>query len=329
MKKVITIICSLLLLVGCNKTNESLLNNFEKTINNLENYNLVGDLTIINNEDKYNYDVKVTYMKGDYYKVSLVNKDNNHEQIILKNEEGVYVVSPTINKSFKFQSKWPLNGSQSYILSTILKDILDDNERTITTEGNNYILTSKVNYPNNKDLISQTVTVDSNTNLPSSVVVKNKSGIELITLKVIKIDTKTKYEKEFFSLSSNIKEESEINVEETSSIDDIVYPLYLPTGTSYSSEQVVKNETGDRIILTYTGEKPFILIEDNITYNKEHETINVMGEIAEYNGIIGVLSENTLSWSENGREYYIIGDTLSKDELLKVASSTATVALTK
>ena len=31
------------------------------------------------------------------------------EQIILKNDEGVYVLSPNLNKSFKFQSKRPYN----------------------------------------------------------------------------------------------------------------------------------------------------------------------------------------------------------------------------
>jgi len=37
-------------------------------------------------------------------RVSLKNKTNNHEQIILKNSDGVYVLTPSLNKSFKFQS---------------------------------------------------------------------------------------------------------------------------------------------------------------------------------------------------------------------------------
>jgi len=41
--------------------------------------------------------------KKDMYKVSLTNKANNHEQIILKNNDGVYVLTPSLNKSFKFQ----------------------------------------------------------------------------------------------------------------------------------------------------------------------------------------------------------------------------------
>ena len=48
-------------------------------------------MEIVNNEDVYTYDVKVAYKKGDFYRVSLKNTSNNHEQIILKNSDGVYV----------------------------------------------------------------------------------------------------------------------------------------------------------------------------------------------------------------------------------------------
>ena len=43
------------------------------------------------NEEKYTYDINVNYKCAEKFKVSLVNKVNNHEQIILKNDEGVYV----------------------------------------------------------------------------------------------------------------------------------------------------------------------------------------------------------------------------------------------
>lgn len=47
----------------------------------------------MNHEDTYTYDVKASYQKEDYYKIELVNKLNNHEQVILRNDDGVYVVA--------------------------------------------------------------------------------------------------------------------------------------------------------------------------------------------------------------------------------------------
>lgn len=286
-------------------------------------------MQITNNEDKYNYLVDVTYKKGTYYKVSLINKENKHEQIILKNDEGVYVVTPSINKSFKFQSEWPSNSSQSYILESLLKDVLNDSERSVKNTNDKYTIISKVNYPNNNDLKTQEVTLGSDY-LPNKVVVKNSSGSTLISVVVTKIDLKTKYDKNYFALSNSIKEEvNNSSTKETSvTLKDVVYPMYLPSGTKYSGEEVITKDNSERVILTYTGVKPFILIEE-ASNNKEHETTLVSGEVVQYGNVLGVLTSTSLNWSNNGKEYYLIGESLSSDEILQIASSTATVALTK
>ena len=283
----------------------------------------------MNKKDKYNYLVDVTYKKGTYYKVSLINKENKHEQIILKNDEGVYVVTPSINKSFKFQSEWPSNSSQSYILESLLKDVLNDGERSVKNTNDKYTIISKVNYPNNNDLKTQEVTLGSDY-LPNKVVVKNSSGSTLISVVVTKIDLKTKYDKNYFALSNSIKEEvNNSSTKETGvTLKDVVYPMYLPSGTKYSGEEVITKDNSERVILTYTGVKPFILIEE-ASNNKEHETTLVSGEVVQYGNVLGVLTSTSLNWSNNGKEYYLIGESLSSDEILQIASSTATVALTK
>lgn len=329
MKKILIIVFSLLLLVGCGKKKEEdVIKEFENKVTSVKNYHLTGDMEIINNEDKYNYTVDVTYKKGNYYKVSLINKENSHEQIILKNEDGVYVVTPSLNKSFKFQSEWPTNSSQSYILETILNDVLNDSERTTEVKKDTYIIKSKVNYPNNSDLKEQLITLDKEY-LPNKVEVKNSKGITSIKMIITKIDTKTNYEKDYFSLKSSICENCAKETETTASLDNIVYPMYLPSGTTYSGEEVVDNNGSERVILSYTGVKPFILVEENAKSKEKHETTLVSGEVVQYGPVLGIITETSLNWNSDGKEYYIIGESLSNEELLQIASSTATVALTK
>jgi len=327
LKKFLVVLFSLFILVGCGKKESDVVSKFEETVNNMNNYHLVGEMEIVNNEDKYNYSVDVTYKKGNYYKVSLINEENNHEQIILKNDEGVYVITPSLNKSFKFQSEWPTNSSQSYILETILKDINNDAERTIKEQSNKYTITSKVKYPNNSELVNQIVTLNKKY-LPTKVVVNNSKGTAMITMKITKIDTKTKYEESYFKLSNNVKENN-TDTTTTSKLEDIVYPMYLPTGTTYSGEEVVTNTDSERVILTYTGVKPFILIEEASGAKKSHETTAVSGEVVQYGNVLGVLTDTSFNWSNGGKEYYIIGESLSSEEILQIASSTQTVAISK
>ena len=80
------------LLGGCGKVSETdIVKDLTKKINNTDSYYIEGELEIVNNEDVYTYEVEVSYAKKDNYKVRLTNTVNNHEQIILRNSDGVYV----------------------------------------------------------------------------------------------------------------------------------------------------------------------------------------------------------------------------------------------
>lgn len=301
---------------------------YKKVVENNSKYSLTGEMEIISNEELYHYNVKVDYAEADYYKTTLINKTNNHEQIILKNDTGVYIVTPSLNKSYKFESEWPYNSSQAYILSSLLKDLENDSNVLLEEKEDKYILTSTVDYPNNSNLISQKITFNKDM-IPELVEVYNKEGIVNITLKISKIDFKPRFEQNYFNveyISSAIEVEKDENV---SSIDEVIYPMYLPVGTKFKSEETIKTDETERIILTFTGDKSFTLIEEAAKTPKDFEITSTNGELVFYENILGNLTESSLNWTMNGKDYYIISDNLTNEELLKVASSTSVVASVK
>ena len=117
-------------------------------------------------------------------KITLTNTSNNHEQIILRNDDGVYVLTPSLNKSFKFQSDFPYNNSQIYLLQSIINDISNDDERTFEKNDKSYIFTSSVNYPNNRNLTKQKVTFDEGLNLTEAIVL-DSDEVPSMTLKLM------------------------------------------------------------------------------------------------------------------------------------------------
>lgn len=297
---------------------------FKSKIESEKSYTMTGQMDIVSNEEVYEYDVVVDHKKDNCYKASLKNKETNHEQIILKNESGVYVITPELNKSFKFQSEWPYNSSQAYILSSLLKDLENDSNVLIEEKEDEYILSSTVNYPNNSSLISQKITFDKDY-LPKQVEVFNKEGIININLKISKIDLKPKLVKEDFDVKSTISKDCC----SVSSLEEIVYPMYLPEGTLFKNEETIKTENSQRVILTFTGEKPFTLIEEVSKAPEEFEVTSTSGELVFYENVLGNLTGSTLNWTMDGKDYYIISENLTNEELLKVASSTSVVSLTK
>lgn len=283
-------------------------------------------MEILSNEELYRYDVKVDYLKPDYYKASLINKDTNHEQIILKNKSGVYVITPSLNKSFKFQSDWPFNSSQAYILDSLLKDLKNDSDVQFNEiDEENFELSSTVNYPNNTNLVSQKITFG-NDYLPKIAQVYDKNGNENISFKISKIDFDANIDEKYFDVENS---QSDNCCENTGKLDETIYPMYLPQGTKFKSEETVKTNDSQRVILTFTGDKSFILIEEVSNVPENFEVTSTSGELVFYENVLGTLGESTLNWTMDGKDYYLIGSNLTNEELLKVASSTSAVSITK
>lgn len=368
---------------GCGKTSESdVIKDLTKKINDSKAYYVDGTLEIVNNEDVYTYNVNVSYKEKDNYKVSLVNTVNNHEQIILRNSDGVYVVTPRINKSFKFQSDWPYNNSQVYLLGPLLDDITNDANRTFEKVDDGSKIIVAANYPNNSKLVKQEILLDKSNNI-KKVTVFDNNGTAQITMKFNKIDLNSKFNDNYFDLkqiidikedntdnttnrennsdenknttdnkvednsttennNTNVNENKNTNVNEnknedkkssetkqTSSIEDVIYPMYIPANTYLSNKEKVSKDDGERLILTFDGDNPFMLIEETVTYEKEHLIVPTYGELEVMASTVAIVNDNSVNWIDNNIEYYVVSDKLSKSELLDIARSISVLPVSK
>lgn len=366
---------------GCGKNSESdVIKDLTKKINDSKAYYVEGTLEIVNNEDVYTYNVNVSYKEKDNYKVSLVNTVNNHEQIILRNSDGVYVVTPRINKSFKFQSDWPYNNSQVYLLGPLLDDITNDANRTFEKVNDGSKIIVAANYPNNSKLVKQEILLDKSNNI-KKVTVFDNNGTAQITMKFNKIDLNSKFNDNYFDLkqiidikedntdnttnrennsdenknttdnkvednsttennNTNVNENKNTNenknedkksseTKQTSSIEDVIYPMYIPANTYLSNKEKVSKDDGERLILTFDGDNPFMLIEETVTYEKEHLIVPTYGELEVMASTVAIVNDNSVNWIDNNIEYYVVSDKLSKSELLDIARSISVLPVSK
>jgi len=364
MKKIFIFIIffMMIFLTGCGKdTSEDIFKDLTDKINKLTSYSLNGTLDVKNKNNSYSYLVNVSYKEKDKFRVSLTNKSNNHEQVILRNDDGVFVLTPSLNKSFKFQSDWPYNNSQIYLLGSIIDDLNNDSNVLKEESDSKHIFTSTVNYPNNNELVKQKVTVN-NDLMIEKVEVMNKDDEVEMTFTVTNIDYNPTFDESYFEVNSiintntnnqgnsnnqntndtntnnqstdkstnnssqsdsnaNNNNNTEKKTEQTATLEDIIYPLYLPTGTVLEEQEKVSKTDGERVILTFGGESSFTLVEETVSREEEFTVIPTYGEPHLINGTIGALTDNSLNWTSENIEYYLVSDVMSSDELLNIANS--------
>ena len=351
MKKIILCFMFVMLLAGCGKNSkENILKQWSKKVDSYDNYLMEGTLKIYRNEDLYTYKLESSYMKEDNYRVSLTNKTNNHEQIIIRNKNGVYVVTPSLNKSFKFQSEWPYNNSQIYLLQPILSDLENDSKLSFEEKNKTYIFSSKVNYINDKNLIKQKVYLSKDLILKKVEVIDDNNNT-IMLLKVNKFKTNNNFDNNYFKVvdnysnnnkqidnntnkeeKSNIKKEDiENNKEEnktkkTSVNDEILYPMYVPVNTYLNTQDVMKLDNGSRTILTFSGNSPFTLMQSPIS----NDTINYLNaDPVMVLDKVGAVGKNEVSWIDDNKEYYVTSEVLSSNELVKIAESMSVAQIEK
>lgn len=366
MKKIFILLLGVLLvLCGCGRNSkDNIVNDFKNSINNSKSYKVVGNMEISNDEETFTYSLESYYLKDNYYKVVLVNQTNNHEQIILKNGEDIYVITPALNKSFKFQSEWPDNSSQAYLLGSIVKDIENDKNYEFLESDNGYVIKTAVNYPNNGELKYQKIYLNDKKEIEK---VEVFNGNDIVKIKVVfdKIDLKAGLKDTDFKLEDYIKDTSEndssnskapensekstleqecasdennCNIPEsntennqnisadtqdkkTANIENIIYPLYIPSNTYLTSSEKIETSSGNRVILTFSGDKNFVLIEEATMKNNDMEIVPVYGEPLMLSESIGALSANSLNWDVGNISYYLASTELNVEEMMSIANS--------
>lgn len=240
----------------------------------------------------------------------------------------VLVLTPSLNKSFKFQSDWPYNNSQVYLLQTLLSDIESDKDRIFKNTSTNYIFSTKVRYPNNSDLVKQKIYFDKKLN-PVKVEVLNDEDDVLIRMNFKKVNWNPKFDKNYFTLDNNMKVSSDMSdTLLVSNIDSEIYPMYIPDDTKLVDKKTVSLDKGERVIMTFDGASPFMLVEQTASFGND-EIVSVDGNPYLLASGIAAVSDNMVSWISGGIEYYLVSNDMSEEELLSVAGSMAVIPASK
>jgi len=318
-------ILTLIIIAGCGgKSQEKVTKKIEGALGDIDGYKVEAKMTMKTGQEERSYDIDIWYKKDkqEFYRVTLESEEEDGGQVILKNEEGVFVLTPSLNKSFKFQTDWPENSSQPYLYQSLINDVIKDKEATFTANDSHYVFQTKTNYQNSTNLPFQEVYFDKKSYLPIAVKILDKDKKPLVEVTFQKNNLKPSFVKDDFKREA-ILENAIANSEEVTEMDELVvmYPLHT-VGSELTEKKEVELENGERVIMTFKGDKNFTLIQEKKSVLPASvDTREMAGEVVNLGHSIGALSSNALEWSYNGTDFYLASEEMTVEELIEVATS--------
>ncbi|PWW20089.1 outer membrane lipoprotein-sorting protein [Cytobacillus oceanisediminis] len=294
-------------------------------LEDIKGYKADAKMTLQMGTDPQTYDIEVWHKEPTYYRVNLKNAQKDQSQMILRNDDGVFVLTPALNKSFRFQSDWPQNSSQAYLYESLVKDIIEDKEAKFSATKDHYVFETKTRYQNNQMLPIQEITLKKSDLSPVSVKVMDPDKNALVTVEFSNVKFNASFDKKDFDMQKNMTG-AQLEVPVMAEVEEqefsVKYPQMEIAGVNLVDEKEMKTEDGKRVVLTYDGEKSFTLVQEKATVMPTSSTVtSVKGEPVDLGFTIGALSDNTISWTYQGVDYMIASNDLSPEEMSMLARS--------
>lgn len=314
-----------LALAGCGeKSQEDVVSALDEKVSNLSGYKAEAKMTLQTGNEPQVYDVQIWHKQPSYYRVNLKNAQKEQSQMILRNDEGVFVLTPALGKSFRFQSDWPQNSSQAYLYESLLKDILDDPEAKFTATKEHYVFETKTNYKNNKMLPVQEIILNKKDLAPITVKVMDPDRNALLTVEFSNVEFNANFDKDAFDMEKNMTG-AQLEVPVMAGVSDqplaVMYPTEEIPGAELVEEKEMKTENGNRVVMTFGGDKSYTLIQEISQVSPAGSVTAVSGEPVDLGFTVGALTENSLSWSYQGVDFMLASEDLTQEELISVARS--------
>ena len=250
--------------------NNNVEHNVQETLNNLDGYYMEASMEFYKGEDSRKYDVKVSYKKdsNNLFRVSMYDKASEQEQIILKNSDGVYVLTPALNQAYKFKGDWPLNGHKPYLYHSMVETMQSKCDISKINEG--YLVVSTPEFKNMPSWSRQEMKMTKEYK-PEWVHIYDNNNDVAVKISFTKVEFNPTFAANYFDVDANMSE-SRNNLTETSSSIVKELPLYPVNADVDASLKEVSNITvnnGTQVMLTYSGRQGFTILEANAKSNEE------------------------------------------------------------
>jgi len=319
---VVTVGAVVTLVAGCGApTAKSMTSKLQSEVKSLDsqNYKSTAMMTVQMDNTSQTYYVETLYEAPNTYRISLGDGNKNINQIIVSNANGMFIVSPALQKVFRFNGSWAQNQGHIYLYDQILQQIMSSKDVSVAKSGNNLSFTMPMT--STSDVVKQErVDLNASTLDPTQVVLYDKDKKAVVSIQFTSFQTGVKFQSSEFDPHqlAAVGNTAKATLANSGSIG------YIEPNITFNGKlSVLQPEESDATMLRYQGDKGFTLEEwrpnpgvDGIV---NAQLVDMYGVPALY---FGGTNAQQMVWVNNGVEFALTSRDLSMDEMQQVAMST-------
>lgn len=313
------------------------------------NYQSTAMMTVQMDNSSQSYYIETAYEAHDTYRIKLGDANGKINQIIVRNQNGMFIVSPNLKKVFRFNGNWAQNQGHIYLYDQILQQLAQTkNLKPMKSSKTGY--TFEIPAAAGNDVVTKeqvTLTKDLH---PKTVVLFDQSGKAIVRIDFKTFKTNVKFQQTEFDpnhlvgqgaakaamasatgnggqaatttsgITGNFGNSGSSVISPTSGTSDIGYvvPSQILNDTLYKD---LPSPTGR--LLRYMGPHDFVLSESAATPSQNSfpfaQMVDLFGVPAVYTDIG---SDKALVWLNNGMQFMLSSKQMNLSQMEQVAIST-------
>ncbi|MCL6626630.1 LolA family protein [Alicyclobacillus shizuokensis] len=286
-----------------------------------KNYKSTAMMTVQMDNGAQTYYIETWYDGPDVYLIKLGDDQKNINQVIVKNKTGMFIVSPSLQKVFRFNGNWAQNQGHIYLYNQILQQILAGDHVKMKHTGDAWTFDMPVT-PKNDVVSKEQVTIDPKTMHPRQVVLYDGDGKAMVTIKFTQFQTGVRFGESDFNPQKIAESGTKQAMAEVSD-SDFGYVRPDIDGLGDRLQALIDTKGQDTVILRYGGSHAFTLSEQRPSPGDsglaDAQLVDLYGVPALYDGSG---DSKRLVWVHNGVEFGLTSQDLSLEQMESLAVST-------
>ncbi|MDI3257745.1 MAG: hypothetical protein QJR01_08510 [Kyrpidia sp.] len=305
-------------LTGCGRTEGSVLNDLKQFQANLKHYKSTALMNVKTQGMEQVYRIETRYQEPHFYRIQLADAGGQVQQVVIRNDQGVYIVSPPLKKIFRFHGDWADNQGHLYLFGSVIDRILQSTDRTFTRQEGTvaFDLTMK---PDNPLIGKQRVVLDDRTLYPKRIAFYDREDKELVTVQFERFDPHAQFQAADFDPQQALALGPNDQPTWSSGSFGVIEPAWLPRGWS----RVEAKDVGGTVILRYRGGSDGLTLTEGRPRASE-TVLPVQADLWDLFGVPAVVTRgdvHTMYWTRDGVQFAITG-TLPPEDMARIAIST-------